>query len=198
MESTILPAKLSILFALIAIYFSMHWSVTFFSVIRTHNKAMCIMYKYLIWCLKSSQKIVCNMSQSHPASKHYSSLSPFCLSVSLCLSISLFPLSPFLLPLLWLRRLPQELKIPGSNPTCGRIFWGRSSHTSDLKIGTPVATLPGAWCYRVSAGTGWPSVSVLWVGEMESWICNFCLSVAACKIVWSDLPLRYTGMFLGC
>ena len=37
----------------------------------------------------------------------------------------------------------------------------RLSHSSDLKIGTPVATLPGAWRYRVSAGTGWPDVSVL-------------------------------------
>ena len=36
-----------------------------------------------------------------------------------------------------------------------------SSHTNDLRIGTPVATLPGAWCYRVTAGTGWPSVSIL-------------------------------------
>ena len=35
------------------------------------------------------------------------------------------------------------------------------SHTSDLKIGTPVATLPGAWHCRVSAGTGRPSVSIL-------------------------------------
>ena len=35
------------------------------------------------------------------------------------------------------------------------------SHTSDVKIGTPVATLPGAWRYRVSAGTGWPGVSIL-------------------------------------
>ena len=35
------------------------------------------------------------------------------------------------------------------------------SHTSDLKIGTPVATLLGAWCYRVSGGTGWPGVSIL-------------------------------------
>ena len=40
------------------------------------------------------------------------------------------------------------------------IFSG-SSHTSDLKIGTPVATLPGAWFYRVSAGTGQPGVSIL-------------------------------------
>ena len=36
-----------------------------------------------------------------------------------------------------------------------------SSHTSDLKIDTPVATLPGAWRYRVSAGTGRPGVSIL-------------------------------------
>ena len=35
------------------------------------------------------------------------------------------------------------------------------SHTSDFKIGTPVATLLGAWRYRVSAGTGWPGVSIL-------------------------------------
>ena len=51
-------------------------------------------------------------------------------------------------------------KIPGSNPACDGIFWG-SSHTSDSKIGTPVATLPGAWCYRVSTGTGRPGVSTL-------------------------------------
>ena len=54
---------------------------------------------------------------------------------------------------------------------CG-IFSG-SSHTSDLKIGTLVATLPGAWCYRVSTGTGWPGVSILWLGEVERLICNF-------------------------
>ena len=36
-----------------------------------------------------------------------------------------------------------------------------SSHTSDLKIGTPVATLPSAWRDRVSAGTGRPGVSIL-------------------------------------
>ena len=33
-----------------------------------------------------------------------------------------------------------------------------------------MATLPGAWRYRVSAGTGWPGVSILGLGEMESWI----------------------------
>ena len=35
------------------------------------------------------------------------------------------------------------------------------SHTSDLEIGIPVATLPSAWRYRVSAGTDWPGVSIL-------------------------------------
>ena len=46
-----------------------------------------------------------------------------------------------------------------------------------------MATQPGAWHYRVSAWTGWPGVSILWLGEMESSICNFYLSVAAHKIV---------------
>ena len=60
------------------------------------------------------------------------------------------------------RRPPRERKIPGSNPACPGIFSG-SSHTSDFKIGTPVATLPGAWRYRVSTGTGTgrPGVSIL-------------------------------------
>ena len=44
------------------------------------------------------------------------------------------------------------------DPGLRRDFSG-SSHTSDLKIGTPVATLPGAWHY--SAGTGRPGVSIL-------------------------------------
>ena len=35
------------------------------------------------------------------------------------------------------------------------------SHTSDLKTGTPAATLPGTWRYRVNAGTGCPGVSIL-------------------------------------
>ena len=64
-----------------------------------------------------------------------------------------------------------------------------SSHTSDLKIDTPVATLPGAWRYRVTTETSWPGVS---------WICNFYLSVAARIIVCADPFLRYTSMLLGC
>ena len=78
---------------------------------------------------------------------------------------------------------------PGSNPSCDEIFSG-SSHTSELEIGTPVAALPGAWYYRVSTGTARPDVNILWLGEVESLICNFYLSVA-------DLSLRYTSMLLG-
>ena len=48
----------------------------------------------------------------------------------------------------------------GFESACAEIFQG-SSHTSDLKIGTPVATLPGTWRYRISARTGWPGVSIL-------------------------------------
>ena len=96
----------------------------------------------------------------------------------------------------WLRCPPRERKVLGSNPACAGIFSG-SSHTSDFKIGTPVATLPGAWRYRVSTGTGRPDVSILWLGEVESWICNFYLSVAARKIVWADPSLRYTSLLLG-
>ena len=70
---------------------------------------------------------------------------------------------------------------PGFDSRLKRDFSGWS-HTSDLKIGT----LPGAWHYRVSAGT----VSILRLGEVESLICNFYLSVTARKIVFPDPSLR--------
>ena len=50
---------------------------------------------------------------------------------------------------------------PGFESRLQRDFFSGSSHTSDLKICTPVATLPGTWRYRVGAGTGWPDVSIL-------------------------------------
>ena len=53
-----------------------------------------------------------------------------------------------------------RVKDPGFEIACAEIC-PESSHTSDFKIGTPVVTLPGAICYRVSAGTGWPGVSLL-------------------------------------
>ena len=54
-----------------------------------------------------------------------------------------------------------------------------------------MATLPDAWRCRVSAGTGWLGVSILWLGEMEGLVCSFYLSVAASSV-------RYTRMLLGC
>ena len=96
----------------------------------------------------------------------------------------------------WLRRPPRERKIRCSNPACGGIFPG-SSHTSDFKIGTAVATLPGAGRYTVIAGTGRLGVSILRLCEVEILLCNFCLSVAAGKIVRADLSPRYTSMLLG-
>ena len=49
---------------------------------------------------------------------------------------------------------------PGFESHLRRAFSG-SSHTSDLNTGTPVATLPGAWRYRFSTGTGRSGVSIL-------------------------------------
>ena len=52
---------------------------------------------------------------------------------------------------------------PGFESRLRRDFSG-SNHTNDFKIGTPVTTLPGAWHYIVSAGTGQPgSVYCDWV-----------------------------------
>ena len=85
---------------------------------------------------------------------------------------------------------------PGFESRLCRDFSG-SSHTSDLDIGTPVATPSGAWRYRVSVRAGWPGVSIVWLGEMENFICNFYLSVAARTLVWADPSLRYTRKLLG-
>ena len=87
-------------------------------------------------------------------------------------------------------------EVPGFQSCLRRDFSG-SSHTGDLKIGTLVATLSGAWRYRVSAGTGRPGVSILLLGEVESWICNFYLSVAARKNARGDPSPRYTNMLMG-
>ena len=59
-----------------------------------------------------------------------------------CLCLTLNPLSRDCLVGLVVRSPPRERKIPGSKPAYAGIFSG-SSHISDLKIGTSVATLPG-------------------------------------------------------
>ena len=50
---------------------------------------------------------------------------------------------------------------PGFESRLSRGDFSGSSHTSDLKIGTQVVNLPSDWRYRVSAGAGWPGVSIL-------------------------------------
>ena len=64
----------------------------------------------------------------------------------------------------------------------------RSSRTSDLKVGTPVATLPGAWRHRVSTRNGWPGVS--FSVTVEGLIYNFYLSVPG---VWRHRVSAWTG-----
>ena len=54
----------------------------------------------------------------------------------------------------------------------GDFSW--SSLTSDLKIGAPVVTLPGVWHYRVSAGTGWPLVGILWGRKLDLQLLSRC------------------------
>ena len=49
---------------------------------------------------------------------------------------------------------------PGFESRLCRDFFRGLSHTSDSNISTPVATRPGAWRYRVSAGTVRPGVSI--------------------------------------
>ena len=50
---------------------------------------------------------------------------------------------------------------PGFVSRLRRDFFSGSSYTSDINIGTPMATLPGAWRYRVSTRTVRPGVSIL-------------------------------------
>ena len=61
-----------------------------------------------------------------------------------------------------------------------------------LTVRPLVAILPDAWCYCISDSTGWPSVSTLWLVEIQSLICSFCRSAGACQIVYTNLSLRYT------
>ena len=55
----------------------------------------------------------------------------------------------------------------------------RWSHTSDVQIGTLVVTLPGAWWRRINDSIGWPRISILWMKEIASLICNFYVTVAS-------------------
>ena len=58
------------------------------------------------------------------------------------------------------KAITSRVEDPGFELRLRRDFSG-SSHTSDFEIGTPVTSVLGAWCYRISAGTGWCGVSTL-------------------------------------
>ena len=57
----------------------------------------------------------------------------------------------------WLRHPPQERQARGLISA----EFPLSGHSTDLNIGTQVATLPGSWRYKVSVETGWPGVSII-------------------------------------
>ena len=64
----------------------------------------------------------------------------------------------------WLRRPPREWQTRIRFPLAPWGFFSWSSHASDLRIGTPMATLPVAWRSRVSAGPVGPvSICFYWV-----------------------------------
>ena len=65
--------------------------------------------------------------------------------------------------MLWPVRVEKVLESgrPGFESHLHRGSVPRSGPTSELKVGTPGATLPGAWRYGVSAGIGQPGVSIL-------------------------------------
>ena len=56
----------------------------------------------------------------------------------------------------------------------------RLSHTGDLKSGTPVANLPGAWRYRFSVETSWSRVSIPWDSNFDLLLLSQCGSTYNC------------------
>ena len=86
---------------------------------------------------------------------------------------------------------------PGFDSHFRRGSFLRVESYGDFTTGTPVAILLGAWRCRVSAETGWPGVSTLWLGEIENLTWNFCLRVAVRTIVSVGPSLRYTGLLQG-
>ena len=80
----------------------------------------------------------------------------------------------------------------------------QSVYKSKIKLNSPVCLHVQNKIHSPSSSQGWSvrkrfaacqkvcnHISILLLGEMESWICNFNLSVIACAIVWADLSLRY-------
>ena len=69
--------------------------------------------------------------------------------------------------LAWWSRPPTRVAEPRFDSCFLHGDFSGSSQTTHFKNGTPMATWPGTGCYRVSAGSGWPSVSKLRLGEIR-------------------------------
>ena len=63
---------------------------------------------------------------------------------------------------------------------------------------TLVTTPPDVWRYRVSSRTGWPNLSILWLGEPASFISRCYLGLAEGHTVWADLSWGRLGQMLSC
>ena len=73
-------------------------------------------------------------------------------------------------------------------------YWWLKSHTGDLKTGTPAATLPGAWRYRVRAETGWSRYQYAVTG-WDWWTASARMWQRV--ILRSAAGIHYTSMLLG-
>ena len=95
------------------------------------------------------------------------------------------------LPLYWLPRHwnCHSTGCPASCPL--PLYW----LPCQLPTATLLAALPAAWHFMVSAETSWTPVSILLLGETESLIYSFYLSVSAYTTVYADPSPRYTLYF---
>ena len=110
------------------------------------------------------------------SSSFLSEVSGFSFFLSLCFLIPLFSVFFFAHRLggLVVKASASGAEDPGFESRLRRDFSG-SSHISDLNIGIPVTTLPGAWRYRVSAGTGRSGVRVTgWGRKLDLQLLSQC------------------------
>ena len=85
---------------------------------------------------------------------------------------------------------------PGFDSRLRRGDFSWSSHTSELQMSTPMAILTGAWRERVSAGTGWPGVSILWLKEKVGSATSISVWQHA-QLFEQTRPPRCTSLLLG-
>ena len=130
------------------------------------------------WCHFHSLSVLVSFPQ--PVSTRHMDLQPYSVCSALC--VTSYRLSGLLV---W--HLPIQQEVSGLN----------LAFLDQVIQVTWLATLPGAMCFRVSDKTGWSGVSILWLGEIASFICHFYLSMAASTLDYLDLFLRYTSHVAG-